>query len=307
MYYPFLRAKRHELLTLLRVPASTFSKMLPILEPVSVTAHSLSHYKKLNASGRPFILITNPHHGDATPGDVQRFLFAGELATHPALTLGFLVDSSFTMAALNSFVASNTSHKKAVIFKHTPRPNDVAAIVALLRSHLEVEHLIFEDTRMPIARSFSWHSQRAVLHDGFQREKKNADYGRDSTFPSFMDDARAMGFQGFGDYLIVGDVFSDGPGGAGYVVALHVTVPDGRDLNVHHFCSVSDSSIKGLQPDKFREACASLATSPIVLGLPRTTGLDDFLDWYSRVHFPGLGKAKQAAMQHHIEVVCAAI
>jgi hypothetical protein len=307
MYYPFLRAKKHELLTLLSVPASTFSKMLPILEPVSVTAYSLSSYRKLNTSGRPFILITNPHHGDATPGDVQRFLVAGELATHPALTLGFLVDNSFTMAALSGFLASNTSHKKAVIFKHAPKPSDVAAIVTLLKSHPEVEHLIFEDTRLPIARSFSWHPQRVVLHDGFQREKKNADYGSDSTFPSFMDDAGGMGFQGFGDYLIVGDMYRDNSGGAGFVVALHVTIPDGRDLNVHHFCSVSDSGIRGLESDKFREACASLATSPAVLALARTTGLNDFFDWYSRVHYPGLGKAKQAAMQHHVEVVCAAI
>jgi len=266
MYYPFLRAKKHELLTLLSVPASTFGKMLPILEPVSVTSYALSSYRNLNASGRPFILITNPHHGDASPGDVQRFLVAGELATHPALTLGFLVDNSFTMAALSGFLASNTSHKKAVIFKHTPRPSDVAAIVALLRAHPEVEHLLFEDTRLPMARSFSWHPQRAILHDGFQREDKNANYGSDSTFPSFMDDAAGMGFQGFGDYLIVGDMYRDNSGGAGFVVALHVTVPDGRDLNVHHFCSVSDSGIRGLESDKFREACASLASSPAVLG-----------------------------------------
>jgi hypothetical protein len=140
MYYPFLRAKKHELLTLIAVPASTFSKMLPIVEPVSVSTQALSSYRKLASSGRPFILITNPTHGDTTPGDVQRILVNGELSTHPQLTLGLVVDKDFSLALLNGFLSSNLSLPKAIIFRHNPKPADITAMAAQVSLHPEVQH-----------------------------------------------------------------------------------------------------------------------------------------------------------------------
>jgi len=306
MYYPFLRAKKHELLALLAIPAGNFSKMLPILEPVTVSAQALSSYRNLSASGRRVILITNPTHGDTTAGDVQRLLIAGALSTHPNLTLGLVVDKDFSMTALTGFLGNNLSHEKAIIFRYNPRPSDVTAMAALLPSHPEVKHLIFDDRKIASSGAFTWHPQRVIVSDGFQREEKNANYGSSSSFHSYMTTIAAMGFAGFGDYLTVGDAYSDG-GGIGYVVTLHLTSPDGSDLNVNHFSSVTDSHIRGLQPPKFKEACASLATSAILKALPRTTGIDMYLDWHARDHYPSLGPPKQASMQHHLELICSMI
>lgn len=306
MYYPFLRAKKHELLALLAVPSSLYAKMLPILEPVSLSAQNLSSYRKLTTAGKPFILITNPVHGDTNTHQVQRTLIDVELLHHPSLTLGFIVDKDYSMSSLKNFLHGNPTRAKAVIFRYNPRPADVVAIADELRLHPIVQHLVFDDKRIAVSRAFTWHPQRVLISDGFQLEKKNADYGVSSAFDSYMASIASMGYAGFGDYLIVGDIFREG-GGSGFVVALHLTVPDGPNLDVHHFTSSADRSIRGLESGKFKEACAKLVNALPGLAMARTTGTDMYIDWNSRDHYPSLGPPKQASMQHHMELICSMI
>lgn len=302
MYYPFLRAKKHELLALLAVPSNTFEKMLPIMEPVALSDQALASYRNLAKTGRPAILITNPAHGTLNKNDVQQTLIRGALSGHDNLVLGYLIEKDFSIRALTDFLDENQSHKKAVIFRATPRQAELNQLSELLQNHPEVEHLIFDDRRLIASRVFEWHPKRVVISDGFQRQTKNADYGPDSSFPTYIDDIAKMDFAGFGDYLIVGDVYTEG-GGMGYVVTLHITASDGPDINVHHFSSDSDSNVRGLPQNKFREACHKLATSDVVLALPRTTGIKEYLNWHAEDHFPGLGSPKQASMQHHMEMM----
>lgn len=306
MYYPFFRGKKHELLTLLSVPAATFNKMLPIVEPVNLSVQGRPSYRKLATASRPFILIVNPYHGSVDPSEVQRTLIEGDLNTHSRLTLGYLIDRRYTLTGLQTFLASNDSFEKAIIFRYNPTPSDITAIANEVRKNAAVRHIIFDHTRLAASSSFTWHPNRVILSDGFQKEDKNADYGPNSSFDSYINSYASMGYVGFGDYLMVGDAYSE-TGGAGFVVTLHLTVPAGPNLNIHHFSSTSDSDIRGLPAGKFKEACAKLATALPGLSTPRTSGTAAFEDWHIKGHFPQLGPPKQASMQHHIEVVCSLI
>lgn len=306
MYYPFLRGKKHELLTLLAVPTSLYSKMLPIVEPVNLSVQGRPSYRKLAAAGLPFILIVNPQHGKVAPSEVQKTLIEADLAAHSRLTLGFLIDRRYNLAALKDFLIANPSYEKAIIFRYNPSPADISLISAEVRKYSAVKHIVFDHTRLAASTSFAWHPNRIIISDGFQKEDKNANYSASSSFDTYLSSYASMGYAGFGDYLMVGDSYSE-TGGAGFVVTLHLTVPSRKDLNIHHFSSTKDSSIRGLQSGKFKEACASLVAALPRLSTPRTTGTACFEDWHRRDHFPQLGPAKQAAMQHHVEVVCSLI
>lgn len=306
MYYPFLRGKKHELLTLLNVPTSLYSKMLPIVEPVNLSVQGRPSYRRLAAAGLPFILIVNPHHGRVQPTEVQKTLIESDLAAHSRLTLGFLVDRRYSLTALRGFLATNPVYNKAIIFRYNPAPVDIALISSEIKKTPAVKHVVFDHTRLAASAALAWHPNRVIISDGFQKEEKNANYSASSSFDTYLSSYASMGYAGFGDYLMVGDSYSES-GGAGFVVTLHLTVPSHKDLNIHHFSSTKDSAIRGLQSSKFKEACASLVAALPGLPAPRTTGTACFEDWHCREHFPQLGPAKQAAMQHHVEVVCSLI
>lgn len=113
---------------------------------------------------------------------------------------------------------------------------------------------------------------------------------------------------GFGDFLIVGDVYSES-GGPAYAVAIHLTFidPDKDDvMYIYHF--VSDTRDTPTDPaGKFAQALAKLiekldsGTSHIL----ETEAIKEFRTLHEKGHFPGLGYVKKLSMKHHIETLAA--
>ena len=111
---------------------------------------------------------------------------------------------------------------------------------------------------------------------------------------------------GFGDFLIVGDGYSEA-GGPAYAVAIHLTFIDPDDDNsmwIHHF--VSDRQDTPTDPaGKFAEALARMMK---VLNKPNskiveTSAVQEFRALHGQGHFPGLGQVKKLSMNHHIETL----
>lgn len=117
-----------------------------------------------------------------------------------------------------------------------------------------------------------------------------------------------LGMNGFGDFLIVGDVYSEG-GGPAYAVAIHLTFidPDKDDvMYIYHF--VSDTKDTPTDPaGKFGQALAKLiktldsGTSKLL----ETEAIKEFRGLHEKGHFPGLGYVKKLSMKHHIETLAA--
>jgi len=304
MYFPYLRGKQFELEALLGVPMAVYGNTLPIVEPVN--SSSGKFYLKLAQQARPFILIMNPQHpkrGRLGVGTVQTSLVDTSLLSHPALSLGYIVDQQLNISELQSFLTSNPTKDKAIIFRYNPIPTDLAAIDRVLHS-TPPTYLIF-DERLTSVRTravFAWHTQQALITDGFQKQDRNSDYPALSAFDSNLSTWRTDGLVGIGDYLSIGDHFQEG-GSQPLVVTLHLTIPATHGLEMHHFSSTISATIKGPVAPKFREAARMLVTSPKVLGLPASTGIAMYQDWDARAHLPHLGAAKRASMQHHIETM----
>ena len=147
--------------------------------------------------------------------------------------------------------------------------------------------------------------KRVLIKDGFKR-RRNADYEEHEKFSdlhlTYMDD----GMDGFGDFLIVGDDYSES-GGPAYAVAIHLTYidPDSEDeMYVYHF--VSDSNATPTDPaGKFAEALDKLIAKLDAgdSNLFEGDAVTDFRDLHEKGHFPGLGSIKKLSMKHHIETL----
>jgi hypothetical protein len=110
---------------------------------------------------------------------------------------------------------------------------------------------------------------------------------------------------GFGDYLIVGDDYTE-TGGPAYAVAIHLTYldADDDDMFIYHF--ISDKTASPTDPGgKFKEALAKLVKEiqkPNSL-IYKSRACFEYLDLFKKKHYPGLGHIKKLSMQHHIELV----
>ncbi len=113
-----------------------------------------------------------------------------------------------------------------------------------------------------------------------------------------------MELQGFGDFLIAGNGYSES-GGPAYTVAIHLTYLDEDDLmNIYHF--KSDRNDTPTDPaGKFVEALNKLIVEVEEEGSPVYQGeaYRQYKKFYDEGHYPGLGFVKKLSMQHHIEVL----
>ncbi|OGX91497.1 sce7725 family protein [Hymenobacter coccineus] len=305
MYFPYLRAKEFELKTILGLPPHVFERALPIVEPINL--NKLKLYKQIAVENRPLILVTNPTQGKDRPSgsEVQKFLVEEALASHNHLILAHVITNKLHVGAVQSFLTANPFHGKALIFQHLPLLTDLHTIDQLLRKHSEVKYIVFDLSYAHelLSSPVAWHPGKVLIQDGFQAEDRNSEYPPKSKFASPFATWSKSGFAGYGDYLINGRKYTDG-GGRVKVVALHLTEPPvGSEVVMHHFKSTSLADVSGLAPTKFKEACAALVTAPATSKMKPTSGLSMYANWHLKDFFPQLGAAKQASMQHHIEVM----
>lgn len=305
VYYPFFRGKRFELLTI-RDSSDIMAAagFVPIIEPVNTNFSDLIQVLEvLGKANCESILILNSRHGQKRPSvkEVRQFLKdnTGLASVRPAWVLG--PDS--TLGEAREFLRD---HKDTnITFVHSGFTHAKALGQELVTFDGDVVH-IFESVSADkhYRRNFS-DSKHISIGDGFIRVK-NADYGPIDSFSAQHLIFAEEGFDGFGDYLIVGDGYTDG-GGAAYAVAIHMTcivTTDDDRMHVRHF--VSDDNETQADPGrKFLQAVQKLvvfADSPDN-DMQETRGLHSFRSYHAQAHYPGLGQVKRLSMNHHIETL----
>jgi hypothetical protein len=147
--------------------------------------------------------------------------------------------------------------------------------------------------------------KRILVKNGFERRanRKHPEYER---FSDLHVTYSEMAVDGFGDFLIVGDDYSDS-GGPAYSVAIHLTCIDPEqddEMFIHHFKSIRYETPTD-PAGKFAEALDKLAkeVNSGSTNILRTKAVQEFLSLHDSGHFPGLGYAKKLSMNHHIETL----
>ncbi len=309
MYHPYFRGKLNELITVRETaPLLAARKFVPIIEPVK---EALSGLKRtldavVEAEGSA-VVIVNPFHGDFS-GDGQSIseLLANHFESEDGVFAGVLLKDDMTTPEAMECCEVHEEHPLALIHAGFSDAKGLAS--ALGGKSSDILHVFFEPDCGKLYQKHFQGARRVLIRDGFQR-RKNREHPKMELFSDLHATFGDEGMDGFGDFLIVGDDYSE-TGGPAYAVAIHITFIDGDNDNamyVYHF--VSDSQDTPKDPaGKFGEALAKMMK---ILGKPgsskilETEAIKEFRGLQAQKHFPGLGYVKKLSMQHHIETLAA--
>ncbi|HEY5723770.1 MAG TPA: sce7725 family protein [Allosphingosinicella sp.] len=305
MYHPYFRGKQYELITIREnaevLAAADFT---PIIEPVKESLGGLQRALQAvcDADGN-VVVIVNPHHGDhAGDGEGITALLADQFVEFPKVSAGILLKGNMTAEEAIGCCDAHDDHDLTLI--HAGFTQARALVEGLGDRLADTKHVFFPQCGALYRRHFQ-DSQRVLLDSGFER-RRNRDYPLVERFSDIHITYADAGMDGFGDFLIVGDEFSE-TGGPAYAIAIHVTFidPDQDDeMYVYHF--VSDRQDTPTDPaGKFAEA---LNTMIQTLDAPNSKvfesrAVQEFRQFHANQHYPGLGYVKKLSMQHHIETL----
>jgi len=306
MYYPYFRGKQYELI-LIRENASLFkdSHFIPIIEPVKESFNGLERsINELQKEHSEIILIINPYHGDHSLDNnaISEFV-EKKLGSNNSISIGILLKSENDLEFIKSIPVMYQNRSISIIHYGFADVNILKPLILNLRNI--TRHIFIDGYSGRLYRKHFSEEKRILIRDGFQR-RTNKDHPECEMFSDLHLTFEDENVTGFGDFLIVGDDYSES-GGPAYTVAIHITYIDetkDNEMWVQHF--KSDTNETPTDPaGKFAEALKKLIVevdkpnSKIL----KTAAIAEFNDLYLREHFPGLGYVKKLSMQHHIEVM----
>lgn len=305
MYYPYFRGKQYDLITI-RECASIMSVQgfVPIIEPVKEALNGLIRaIDSVCDAGGSISLIVNPQYGDLSEDPSSLIELLGDKYEDSANVIaGVLLTDETDVHQVVNILESVGQRKKLFIHAGFTDPR---GLLNLLPVNDDSAHVFLDGHNGRLyQRNFS-DFEKIVVKNGFEKRANRlhpaVEFFSD-LHVTFEDD----GAEGFGDFLIAGDEYSEG-GGPAYAVAIHLTfVDDEQDdgMYIHHF--KSDRFETPTDPaGKFAEALSKLVIEAQRPGTKvlRTRAVDEFIELHGRGHFPGLGYVKKLSMQHHIEVM----
>ena len=306
MYHPYFRGKQFELITI-RETASLLAEsgFVPIIEPVKEALRGLERtLMAVRDAGGEAVVIVNPYHGDHREDGVgiSALLERGFLGDD-AIIAGMLLKKDMTVDEAVKCYDQHKHHKTALIHAGFAEGKLLAE---KLGDELGVpRHVFLEAHCGKLYRKHFPGRTRILLRDGFKR-RRNADHPMIEEFSDLHVTYDEEGMGGFGDFLIVGDDYSEG-GGPAYAVAVYLTFidPDKDDaMFIYHFVSTTKDTPTD-PAGKFGEALNKLVgrldsgTSKLF----ETTAIKEFRELHAKGHFPGLGYVKKLSMKHHIETL----
>lgn len=309
MYHPYFRGKQYELITIRELaPLLKTAGFRPIVEPVKegLGKGPSGLEKALRAvaesEGRA-IVVVNPHHGDLS-GTVALTEMLNNTLSLPGISAGILLEPSMTLDAALAY------HKRYIsdtpVFIHAGFTDAKGLAEKLGNSMKDQSHIFLPQNSSKLYQKHFKDAYRVLLRDGFERRKRNMDYPPLEPFSDLHATFADEGMDGFGDFLIVGDDYSDS-GGPAYAVAIHLTFidPDQDDsMRIYHFKSQQRDTPQD-PAGKFREALAAMIKTIDAPGsrVLETNAVKEFRALHEQGHFPGLGYVKKLSMKHHIETL----
>lgn len=310
MYFPYVRGRQYELLALRELAEHNLlgSHVVPIVEPVKLSPTLIKTMDVYAKGKHPIAVIRNPAVGsfmtdisDAKPNTKEgSYKDAFHVQCNDKSIIKAIIMQENAQALLTDWNNSGVDKTELLIIN-----ND--------REYLDLYEHEFTGTSpryvlVPDESAFRRKARhnRVLLDDKFEKQKRNADYGKEED-EFFSDDHlyfRDDEFKGFSDYSVVGNEFLEA-GFAPYAVAIHIVYfASGDNLRVRHFVSDSNEDIAD-PAKKFYEAVSKLAawyqadSPPVKI----TQGLQTLLEHHANKTYPGLGSVKKLSLMHHLELM----
>jgi len=306
MYHPYFRGKQFELLAI-RETAELLAKsgFVPVIEPVKEALSGLDRTLKAICSVKgQAVVIVNPDYGDhAEDGTDISALLKASFGNEAGIAAGILLKEEMSVDSAFQFYQEHQGHKP--VFVHAGFADPKALAAKLGDDLVNTRHFFVEKHSGKLYWRHFKGSMRVLLRDGFER-RKNADYPPAERFSDLHVTFEEEGMDGFGDFLMVGDDYSEG-GGPAYAVAIHLTYidPDKDDvMYIYHFLSTTNNTPTD-PAGKFGQALEKLISklNSGTSNLFESSAIVEFRELHAKKHFPGLGYVKKLSMKHHIETL----
>lgn len=305
MYYPYFRGKQFELLTIREnAVLLAASKFTPVVEPVrELRGLSRALGEVCDASGEA-IVIVNPHYGHhSANGDAITDMLRKDFAQSKSVHAGILLTEDCNIETATDLYRSHQDHSPSFIHAGFTEAKDLSEALADFDD--QPPHIFFELYCPKLYRRHFHKNRRVLLRDGFKK-RRNADHPKLEAFSELHITFEDEGVDGFGDFSIVGDDFTEG-GGPAYAVAIHLTYIDEEkdgQMFIRHFVSATRDTPTD-PAGKFGEALGDLAelANSNQSKFYKTEALSELLALHDKGHFPGLGYVKKLSMKHHIETL----
>jgi hypothetical protein len=297
MYVPYFRGRQYELLALRELAENRLlgNSVIPVVEPIKVSSTFTSTMAAFAQSQLRIGLVFNPTVGDLSKnGQAITDLYA--LSDGDRVIPSVIINES-AKACLCSLEENDI-----------PRSSTLAVL-----SNRDFFDLYKTEFNSTAPRLTMFPDVRKIRHDikqnkilfenRFVKQSRNADYPEDEFFSEDHLYYAGDGYQGFGDYSIVGDDYAENAF-APHAVAIHIVYfAEDETLRIRHFVSDSNTDISDVA-GKFHEAVSKLAIwhrsiSPNQL----TNGLQTFLLHHENGTYPGLPTLKKLSIMHHLELV----
>lgn len=305
MYFPYLRCKQFELLALKEIAPHINKPMVsPILEPVKKSTSAFERTLDiLVLKNFNFTIILNPSHGDFSRDSSSICSMINKsLSNYHNFQLGVIMNQFTNLDEVTDLIGK-VNFKRDITLIHHGRINDIDALRSWCDNHTINYNLHSENFPVRRYRGIIVPDTKVLLEDKFKPQIKNADYQKvpDEFFTDdhlyFEDD----GYKGFGDFLTIGDDYSES-GWLPYAIAIHLTyIKDNNEIWIRHFVSDSNSDTTDVA-GKFGEALEKLIEF-IDDEHIYTKAAEEFRDLHKKGHYPGLGSIKKLSIMHHIELV----
>lgn len=303
MYYPYFRGKQFELLAI-RETANVMAEagFTPIIEPVREALNGLERtLKSIEDNDGNAIVIINPSCGDhSTDGQSIAQLLKKEFSKYQNISVGILLEEGMTIADIHSLLRSGLAHDVTFIHAGFDEPNALHEEFGDDYKHIFLSNHCSKTYRKHFAGS-----ERVLIKDGFVK-RRNADHPDSEFFSDLHLNFEEAGMNGFGDFLIAGDEFSES-GGPAYAVAIHLTYINTKrenEMYIYHFVSTTRDTPTD-PAGKFAQSLEKLmdALNSGKSMLLETSAIKEFRRLHNPSHFPGLGIVKKLSMIHHIETL----
>lgn len=308
MYFPYLRGKQYELIVLREMAEAIVNngKVIPVIEPVKENFNSLKKtLEELVKFKAPFIIIVNPQVGALKQlgHKIKTEIIRGQLKDYSNYFVGYILSNTTIPSAVDDALDNWKNNQVALIHMQ-----NCAAANHILESAMRynnVKHNLFMERQTSQAYKDTFSTfENVIMRDGFIT-RSNREHPEDEYFSDIHLTYVSSGYIGFGDFLIIGEGYSD-TGGPAFAVAIHITYfSDNDEMGIKHF--ISDTNDTPVNPGgKFFEALTKFndfinANNSDFFG--NTSAVKEFQDLYRREHYPGLGYIKKLSMKHHIELM----
>lgn len=302
MYFPYLRGRQFELIALRELIENGLigKKVIPVLEPIKPTSTLAKTLTICSKKKHMHALVVNPAVGEFVSKIKEKDRSSDEavIGIYNDLKSEFLIKAYIIKQGTSKSLLKRTDLDKLMIIN--PKRD-------CMEEYLKVYDTIEPSyTLLPDDRTFSRKAPKSkiMFEDRFFKAAKNADYSKniDEFFSEDHLYYADEGFKGFSDYTIVGAEYKES-GFAPLAVAIHIVYFDEDNvLRVHHFVSESNDDYDD-PAGKFGEALAKLVQWVAENDVPKTMGLQAFLDCYEEGKYPGLGTVKKYSIMHHLELM----